>query len=218
MRKSMQLSASQENYLKIIWHLEQNRRRATAKVVADELNIKPPTVLAMFRQLQKMALLTYNKTQGACLTSIGEESARKLVRKHRLIETFLGRVLNMDEQQIHEEAERLEHVISDQLMYRIDSYLGFPETDPHGSVIPVWRVEDQVSLAEVGEGRSFTVKHLELNDEEETFYTNRDFVQGSLWTMIEKTPGEPVCLLGNGKRFLAISLKAAAHIKVRVQS
>ncbi|RMH64344.1 MAG: metal-dependent transcriptional regulator [Calditrichaeota bacterium] len=214
----MNFSASQENYLKIIWHLQQNRRRATAKVVADELNIKPPTVLAMFRQLQKRNLLTYNKTEGALLTDAGADAARKLVRKHRLIETFLGHVLGMDEQQIHEEAERLEHVISDQLMYRIDHYLGFPGTDPHGSVIPPWSLQNTIALGDVAVGRSFVVNALTLEDEKERYYAERDLVKGALWTMIEKPPGEQVCLLGNGKKFLALSLETAARIKVRVQA
>ncbi len=214
----MPFSASQENYLKIIWHLEQKRVRATGKVVADELNIKPPTVLAMFRQLEKLGMITYNKSAGALLSPAGEDAARKLVRKHRLIETFLGRVLDMNEQQIHEEAERLEHVISDQLMYRIDHFLGFPTKDPHGSDIPDWDIQRTTTLPNVEASKSFVVKKTGLTPEETRFYTSRDLVAGSLWTMIEIPPGNDVFLIGNGKKFLALSREVAAKIQVRLQS
>jgi DtxR family Mn-dependent transcriptional regulator len=212
------ITHSQEDYLKIIWHLEQERKKATAKVVADNLGLKSPTVLSMFRQLQKSALITYNKIDGARLSQYGENNARKLVRKHRLIETFLETVLGMDEQHIHDEAEKLEHVISDQLMHRIDAYLGFPDKDPHGSRIPVWDKDaKRIKLCETDLGDSFIVKETDFTADEKGYYQGMDFGAGSLWTTAEIPPGKGSFLVGNGKKFLAIPAETAARIWVMLK-
>lgn len=214
----MGITHSQEDYLKIIWHLEQDGKRAIAKLVADNLQVKSPTVLSMFRQLEKIALITYNKIEGARLSDRGEEKARKLVRKHRLIETFLETVLNMDEQRIHDEAEKLEHVISDQLMYRIDAYLGFPDKDPHGSKIPIWdRQDSTVKLSKTMLGSSFIIKDLNFTKEEKEYYINSDLELGALWSVLEIPPGKACILIGNGKKYLAIPQKIADKILVRLK-
>jgi DtxR family Mn-dependent transcriptional regulator len=212
------LTHSQEDYLKIIWHLEQEQKKATAKVVADNLQVKSPTVLSMFQQLQKSDLLTYNKNEGARLSGSGEENARKLVRKHRLIETFLETVLGMDEQHIHDEAEKLEHVISDQLMFRIDAYLGFPDKDPHGSDIPAWEKDlSRKKLSAVGIKSCFIIKEIDLAETEIKYYKKNDLDVGSSWTMNEIPPGAECFLIGNGQRFLAIPEKTASKILVTLR-
>ena len=209
----MKITPSQEDYLKIIWHLEQEAVKATVKVVADNLSLKSPTVLSMFSLLEKSDLLSYNKNDGARLTVEGENTARKLVRKHRLIETFLETVLSMDEQHIHEEAEKLEHVVSDQLMYRIDVYLGFPDTDPHGSIIPAWDSElSKKKLSEAKLGNSFIIKEIDFSKSEQEYYQNSDFKPGSLWSITEIPPGNACILVGNGKKFLAIPNEIAKKI------
>ena len=212
------ITRSQEDYLKIIWHLEQERKKATAKVVADNLGVKSPTVLSMFHQLEKSTLISYNKTEGARLSLNGENNARKLVRKHRLIETFLETVLSMDEQHIHDEAEKLEHVISDQLMHRIDAYLGFPNKDPHGSPIPVWDKEaKRTKLSDVDLGDSFTIKETDFTFKEKEYYMGMDFDVGALWTMSEIPPGKSCFLISNGKKFLAIPGETADKIWVMLK-
>jgi len=212
------ITHSQEDYLKIIWHLEQGRNKATVKVVADNLGVKSPTVLSMFHQLEKNALITYNKADGARLSQNGENTARKLVRKHRLIETFLETVLSMDEQHIHDEAEKLEHVISDQLMHRIDAYLGYPDRDPHGSLIPVWdKHAKRIKLSAVDLGDSFTIKEMDFNAIEKDYYQSMDFQVGSLWTIAEIPPGKSCYLIGNGKKFLAIPSDTADKIWVMLK-
>lgn len=214
----MKITRSQEDYLKIIWYLEQQNKKAIAKVVADGLNVKPPTVLSMFRQLDKCQLLTYNKTDGALLSAKGEEIARKLVRKHRLIETFLETVLEMDEQHIHEEAEKLEHVISDQLMYRIDAYLGFPDKDPHGSPIPPWDIAVlHKKLSKVALNDSFTIYKTDFTNDQKKYYKKPGIVPGSNWTLDEIPPGAACFLIGNGKIFLAIPSEIADKILVTVR-
>jgi len=212
------ITRSQEDYLKIIWHLEQERKKATVKVVADNLGVKSPTVLSMFHQLEKSSLISYNKMDGARLSINGENNARKLVRKHRLIETFLETVLGMDEQHIHDEAEKLEHVISDQLMHRIDAYLGFPDKDPHGSPIPVWDKDSKrIKLRDTDLGGSFTIKETDFTEKEKKYYMDMDLDVGALWTMSEIPPGKSCFLISNGKRFLAIPGETADKIWVMLK-
>ncbi|KAA3615798.1 MAG: metal-dependent transcriptional regulator [Calditrichaeota bacterium] len=214
----MKITRSQEDYLKIIWHLQQQTIKANAKLVADKLSVKPPTVLSMFRQLEKCNLITYNKSDGALLSVKGEEIARKLVRKHRLVETFLETVLEMDDQHIHEEAEKLEHVISDQLMYRIDAYLGFPDKDPHGSPIPSWdKVVQHIKLNEVKLNESFTIHQNDFTSVEKKYYKKPGLVPGSIWTLDEIPPGKGCYLLANGKKFLAIPEATAQKILVTIR-
>lgn len=209
----LEITPSQEDYLKIIWHLEQEAVKATVKVVADNLHVKSPTVLSMFRLLEKSNLLIYNKTDGALLTVDGENKARKLVRKHRLIETFLETVLSMDAQHIHQEAEKLEHVISDQLMHRIDAYLGFPDKDPHGSAIPSWDSEiSKKRLSDAKLGNSFTIRETNFSVKEAEYYQNSDLKPGSLWSITEIPPGNVCILVGNGKKFLAVPYGIAGKI------
>jgi len=215
----VKLSGSQEDYLKTIWYLEKERKRATAKSVADAYGVRPPTVLSMFQVLAQRELITYNKIDGACLTNKGEQIARKLVRKHRLIETFLEQVLRMDEGILHHEAEKLEHVISDQLMHRIDAYLGFPSSDPHGSPIPVLMEEEQtISLGQVSEKSSFVVKEINLKPNLLEYYTANDLKPETVWTMCARVPDQSSYLLTNGRHYLSVSGEAAGSIMVVVKS
>ena len=117
--------------------MDQVGEKAKMKIVADRLFVKPPTVLAMFKQLLKFGLISYDKYDGAKLTHTGLREAEELIRKHRLIETFLRTVLKIEEPLVHNEAEKLEHVISDQLIMKIDEFLNYPNIDPHGSIIPL---------------------------------------------------------------------------------
>ena len=215
----MKLSGSQEDYLKTIWYLEKESKRATAKSVADACGVRPPTVLSMFRILSRRDLITYNRSEGACLTAKGELLARKLVRKHRLIETFLEQVLQMDGGILHREAEKLEHVISDQLMYRIDAYLGYPNKDPHGSPIPLLVEKNHiVPLHQVNEERSFIIKDINLPQDLADYYAQHELQTGSIWTMSDRVPDQSSFLLSNGKRFVAVSAEAAEGIRVVLKS
>ena len=211
----MHLSRSQEDYLKIIWYMERDQIKPTVKSVADRRQVRPPSALAMFRQLSQMSLIDYDKTKGAQLSDVGDHLARKLIRKHRLVETFLEKVLQMDDQIVHEEAEKLEHVISDNLMYRIDSYLKFPEKDPHGSPIPHWDEHLQpVLLSDIVIGHSFRVQDIRLGPELTAFYKARKFTKGTTWTLQDKTPDNSVYTLTDGIVFLAFPATIVSKIKV----
>jgi DtxR family transcriptional regulator, Mn-dependent transcriptional regulator len=128
-------SASVEDYVKAIWGIA-GSGIASTKDVAERLSIAPPSVTNMFVRLREMGLVEYERYRGVSLTGRGREEAMRLVRRHRLIETFLVEHLGYSWQEVHEEAERLEHAVSDGFTERLAEFLGHPDQDPHGDPIP----------------------------------------------------------------------------------
>jgi DtxR family transcriptional regulator, Mn-dependent transcriptional regulator len=128
-------SSSVGDYLKAIWELA-GRDAASTKEVAERLSISSASVSNMFVRLQEMGLAEYERYHGASLTEAGREQALRLLRRHRLIETFLLECLGYSWEQVHEEAERLEHAVSDGFTERLAEFLGHPDHDPHGDPIP----------------------------------------------------------------------------------
>ena len=128
-------SVSVENYVKAIWEVA-GADVASTKDVAERLLIAPPSVTNMFVRLREMGFVEYERYRGVSLTERGREEALRLVRRHRLIETFLLQHLGYSWDEVHEEAERLEHAVSDGFTERLAEYLGHPDQDPHGDPIP----------------------------------------------------------------------------------
>jgi DtxR family transcriptional regulator, Mn-dependent transcriptional regulator len=128
-------SASVEDYVKAIREVA-GSGAASTKDVAERLSIAPPSVTNMFVRLQEMGLVEYERYRGASLTRAGREEALRLIRRHRLIETFLLEHLGYSWREVHEEAERLEHAVSDGFTERLAEFLGHPDQDPHGDPIP----------------------------------------------------------------------------------
>jgi len=121
--------------LKAIWEFA-GTEAASTKDVADRLSVSSASVTGMFGRLQEMGLVRYERYRGASLTRRGRREALRLVRRHRLIETFLMEHLGYSWQDVHEEAERLEHAVSDEFTERLAELLGHPGRDPHGDPIP----------------------------------------------------------------------------------
>lgn len=146
-------SLTVENYVKAIYQIsagQQGLPAATGKVAAA-LAVSPGTVTSMLKTLSESGLATYTPYEGVSLTAAGTTLALRVVRRHRLIELFLARTLGMDWDEVHEEAENMEHAVSDRLIEKIDAFLGQPEVDPHGDPIP--RADGSL---EVGETRPLT--------------------------------------------------------------
>ena len=134
------LTVSREDYLKAIWSLSErpgaDKPGAGTNDLAEMLCVSPPAVSRMLKQMENQSLVSHTPYYGVRLTDKGREVAVKVVRRHRLLELFLWKILNYDEDAVHDEAERLEHHISDEFEMKIDALLGFPKTCPHGSPIP----------------------------------------------------------------------------------
>jgi DtxR family Mn-dependent transcriptional regulator len=127
-----------EDYLKCIY-LEQDRnhgRVVSPGRIAQHLGVAPGTVTAMMKTLTESDLVSYEPYAGVRLTTAGRKLAAHVLRRHRLVELFLVRIMGMDWSEVHHEAEVLEHVISDRLLERMDEMLGHPSVDPHGDPIP----------------------------------------------------------------------------------
>src|SRR5919199_924559 len=152
----IQPSSSVGDYLKAIWELA-GSSAASTKDVAERLSVSSASVTGMFGRLQEMGLVRYERYRGASLTRRGLREALRLVRRHRLIETFLMEHLGYSWQDVHEEAERLEHAVSDEFTERLAELLGHPGRDPHGDPIPAADgtlvLEKSRPLSEAGVGQ-----------------------------------------------------------------
>lgn len=127
---------SQEDYLKALYHLHGDSRPVPTRDLAQRLGISSPSVSEMVTRLTAQGLVVHDRYRGQQLTREGRKVALELVRHHRLLEMFLVQVLGYSWDEVHEEAERLEHVISERMEQRIFELLGRPELDPHGHAIP----------------------------------------------------------------------------------
>ena len=125
-----------ENYLKTIWDLETKVGRAGTNELARRLAVTPASVTGMLKRLSSRGLIRYRPYRGATLAAEGRSTALRIVRRHRLIESFLAEVMQVPIDRVHDEAERWEHVITDEMAERMDVLLGRPATDPHGAAIP----------------------------------------------------------------------------------
>jgi DtxR family Mn-dependent transcriptional regulator len=128
---------AEENYLKAIFHLEHDfHGEVSTNAIAESMETKPSSVTDMVQKLGEKKLLTYKRYKGVKLTAEGKKVAANVIRKHRLWEVFLVEKLNFHWDEVHEIAEQLEHIQSEELIIRLDKFLGSPEFDPHGDPIP----------------------------------------------------------------------------------
>ncbi len=193
-----------EDYLKALL-VEQQRlpvgRLVTMGQIGAALEVAPGTVTAMVKALEKDGLLTYEPYNGVRLTVDGRRLAIHVLRRHRLIELFLVEVLDLDWSEVHEEAEHLEHAMSDKLIDRIDKLLGYPRTDPHGDPIPDGagevRETELVSLAECSTGRSFRIARVSDQDEGFLRFVERHGLK----------PGARVAVLSRDRSADAVTLR-----------
>jgi len=136
----MLASSTVENYLKAIYlgeaNLEEGERLLPMGQLASALSVAPGTATTMVKTLAESGLVQYEPYSGVRLTPAGEKLAALVLRRHRLVELFLVQVMGMGWDEVHDEAEQLEHVVSDRLIERIDEMLGRPDVDPHGDPIP----------------------------------------------------------------------------------
>ncbi len=165
------ISESVDDYLKALLELGGTReQRVTSNVLADRLDVRAASVTGMLQKLaaQRPPLVVYERHRGARLTRAGKQRAWELVRHHRLLELFLHDVLHYSWDEVHEEAERLEHFISERFEDRVAAVLGDPEIDPHGHLIPQKHesgaFQSDISLNDLPAGRSATVSSVSDRD------------------------------------------------------
>jgi len=198
------VSSTAEDYLKAVLNLEDMHEKASTSSVARRLAVADGTVTDMLRKLQSAGLLEYTPYYGATLTPRGRAIALKILRRHRLIELFLHRIMGYGWEQVHDEAERLEHAVSDFFVERIDALMNHPSKDPHGEVIPDARgfreSEDYISLAQAEQGRFTIRKVINASPELLTYLNKESLVPAQRFTLLEKAPFQgPLKLQIRGK-------------------
>lgn len=168
--KQQQLTGQAEDYLKAIYELEQRGDAAGTNDIAARLNIAPASVSGMVQRLARLGLVEVERYRGARLTVPGRAAALQLIRRHRIIESYLVERLGFGWDDVHEEAERLEHAASDELIARMADAIGNPTADPHGAPIPTVSGEvDETrlpSINDLGEGGTATVVRMSDRDPE----------------------------------------------------
>lgn len=165
------LSRSVEDYLKAIYRIADGDQPASTSAVADALDVQPASVTGMVKRMAESGLLEHVPYKGVLLTEAGTREALRVVRRHRILETYLCARLGYTWDDVHEEAERLEHAASDTLIEHMASALGFPSHDPHGAPIPTASGQiEQVeysSLAEASRGSRLLIHAVRDEDPEE---------------------------------------------------
>jgi DtxR family Mn-dependent transcriptional regulator len=172
------LSDVMEDYLKSIYHLTENGGRVSTSALAEYLGVSPSTVTSMLGKLEERGLADYEKYEGATLTAEGETVALEVLRHHRLIESYLAEQLDYDWSEVHDEADRLEHHISEEFERAIADSLEDPEVDPHGDPIPgadLAPIEESETtrLADHDEGDVVVVERVRDRDGEELEYLSK---------------------------------------------
>ncbi len=216
------MTYSEENYLKIIYHLSASAPKAgiTTNAIAAEMESKPSSVTDMVQKLADKGLVDYKKYQGVSLTEEGLFTALMIVRKHRLWEVFLLEKLDFSWDEVHDVAEQLEHIKSEKLINKLEEFLDFPTEDPHGDPIPDRSGKlpkmDKKLLSEIAVGKK--VICVGVKDSSSAFLQYLDKQQIALGSALEVIAKEDFDLslqLRINGRDMAVSNKIAANLFVK---
>lgn len=218
-----------ENYVKAIYSVtshaelgagERQELAASTGRLAEELGVLPGTVTSMLKTLQASGLADYRPYEGVRLTEAGTALALRVLRRHRLIELFLVNTLNLTWDEVHEEAENMEHAVSDLLIDRIDAFLGYPDADPHGDPIPrsdgSMAPTDYVSLTSLEIGRRFRL--LRVMDQSADFLkylTEQELGIEATGRLISIVPSAGVVRVEVAKGEAVLAIDAASKLMVR---
>ena len=188
------MTLAEENYLKAIYHLEnQSTNGVSTNALAEEMQTKASSATDMIKKLAEKNMISYIPYQGVTLSEAGRAYAVKVVRKHRLWEVFLLEKLNFSWDEVHDVAEQLEHIKSEKLTDKLDEFLGFPKTDPHGDPIPDkhghFEKVDKTSLTNAQVGMTYVC--VGVDDSSSDFLKYLDGNKISLGTVIQILHKEP---------------------------
>ena len=215
------LTAPAEDYLKAIYDIERGApgESVATTELAQRLAIAPASVTGMVKRLADQGLIDHERYRGVRLTDRGRLAALRTLRRHRVIEAYLAKALGYAWDRVHDEAERLEHAASDELVDRMAAAIGEPTVDPHGAPIPTRDgiIEDVATrtLAELGEGERARVARVGDEDAERLRYLGSlGIVPGALVQVTRRAPyGGPIAIVAGGAE-RQIGPELAAHIVI----
>lgn len=213
------LTAPVEDYLKAIYTIGRGSGAAATNEIAQRLALAPASVSGMVRRLADQGLLAYERYHGVKLTESGRRAALRTLRRHRVIEAYLAHALGYPWDRVHDEAERLEHAASDELVDRMAATIGEPVVDPHGAPIPTrdGAVDETeyTSLAELSVGASGVVARVMDEDPEMLRYLGELSIRpGRKVTVKARAPFDGPITLGVGKQELSIGPALAGHVLI----
>ncbi|MGH3011363.1 MAG: metal-dependent transcriptional regulator [Gaiellaceae bacterium] len=213
------LSAAIQDYLKEIYKLQSEGTRPTTSAIARRIGVAPSSVTSMLKKLAVLGLAEHSPYRGVELSEAGRKIALEVIRHHRLLEQYLAETLGVPIDAVHAEADKLEHVLSEELEARIDEQLGYPTHDPHGDPIPDagLRMETKRlrSLDALEPGEQATIRRVPDSDSELLRYlAGLQLVPGGLVTMRRAEPFDgPVTIAVEGREH-AISHELAMRIGI----
>ncbi|HET7855472.1 MAG TPA: metal-dependent transcriptional regulator [Gaiellaceae bacterium] len=213
------LSDATQDYLKEIHKLRLEGRKATTSAIAERMGVRPPSATAMVKRLAALGLAEHAPYRGVELTPAGERVALEVIRHHRLLEQYLAQALGLPLDEVHIEADRLEHALSEELEARIDRSLGYPTHDPHGDPIPDRDLKLDRSklktLASLEPGDEATIRRVPSDDDELLRYLkSMALLPGRKVTLRRAAPFGGPLTVRVGKSEHAISRELAAGIGV----
>lgn len=222
MNEDAHLSRSVEDYLKVIYGLTEQGESASTSAIADLLEVQPASVSGMVKRLAESGLAEHAPYRGVRLTSTGRQEALRIIRRHRILETYLHDRLGLPWEEVHGEAERLEHAASDRLIERMAAALEDPRHDPHGAPIPTATGEIEavgdVTLADTVEGGRVEIRAVQDEDSERLRYMEaKGLVPGVVLSVVGREPFHgPVTVRIGGQqgRELVVGYELAARIYV----
>ena len=217
------LTAASEDYLKAIYEVGRTRDTVTTSALAEELAVSPAAVTGMVKKLAALDLVRHEPYQGVALTDTGRRSALGIIRQHRLIETYLHAKLDVPWDQVHDEAEKMEHAISNDLEARIDKALGHPTVDPHGAPIPSADLTllepERTSLAELEPKQKGKVVEVSDHDSDLLRYVgSMGLYPGASFQVVEAAPFDGPLTLRVKGREQVVGREAARFIYVETSA
>jgi DtxR family transcriptional regulator, Mn-dependent transcriptional regulator len=213
------LTGPVEDYLKTIYEIGRGTVAVATNDIAQRLNIAPASVSGMVRRLADQGLLGYERYRGVTLTDAGRRAALRTIRRHRIIESYLSEALEYPWDRVHDEAERLEHAASDELVDRMAKAIGEPVVDPHGAPIPSREglVDETVylTLDELGAGYGARVVRVNDDDPEMLRYlAELEIIPGTELVVVSRAPYQGPISIRIAGHLLAIGPALAGQVMV----
>ena len=212
---------STEDYLKAIYHVSQTTSGAVATTrIAKQIGAKPSSVTDMFKKLSDQELVKYQKYQGVSLTSEGVKTALRIIRKHRLWESFLVSHLNFNWDEVHQVAEQLEHIQSEKLTNELERFLDYPTHDPHGDPIPnralFMKTDNNILLAELPVNKAGVCVGVKDNSSDFLRYLDRRQIGiGTPLQVLHREDFDESLHIQAGNSTLMITKKTAENIYIK---
>ncbi len=218
---ALSLTAPVEDYLKVIYTIEQSGSAAATNDIASKLSIAAASVSGMVRRLADQGLVSYERYRGVRLTEAGRRAALRTIRRHRVIEAYLNKALNYAWDRVHEEAERLEHAASDELIDRMAEAIGEPHTDPHGHPIPTrdGTIDETPhrTLSDLASGQRSRVMRVSDEYSDLLRYLARIGIRpGVVVTLAERAPFDGPLTLRIGKATTQVGPALASRVMVEI--